>query len=634
MRAAIVFLPWLFLAPLAGGGDFQRAGRDDDVFIDSLMVRGMPIRGFAELITRSCGARWTVMVSEGAAAKSVDMYLESTHVEEALKALCASYGLWFKRTPGSRIVQIMTLDEFRGGLNLYAEEAVEVITLKYPHVEEVCETLQKVFLDRVVWSRSDKDENDPYDRLERALDRMELLADRATIADVGSMTSASAGSLSSSSSSSGSRNSNYRNSNYRNSPTGSGGSSANSDGRTLSQLLQEREDAEALLRSMTGEEVRRMIDGPESGGGMDRPGLVYVSAMIASNDIVLRSNDPISLAKVKQVALSLDKPRPQVLLEVKILDVTLVDEHERGIDWLLGGGAISAGSARGMSGNQGQLISRPDSTLVPQGTGLDGRAAVFGVVTEHVRARLQLLQDNDRVVTLATPNLLVADNEASRVFIGTEMTVLEKVDTTRTEQEYGDGVREQIEVTVQAPRRRIGTSLLITPKIHADRSVTISILQENTALGVDREIIVGINDSFVSTNVEERSVTTTVVAHDGHIIAIGGLITEKSGKRVVGVPGLHKVPIVGELFKRTSKTQERHEMLILIKPCVLLAPGEGEAESLDMMERLSRHPSAHPDFPNLGVGDSREMPVGEWRGNSRDDLRRLKERSPVMSMEP
>jgi general secretion pathway protein D len=385
---------------------------------------------------------------------------------------------------------------------------------------------------------------------------------------------------------------------------------------------------------MTAEEVRRMIDDGERGNKMNRPGLVYVSAMVASNDLVLRSNDPLSLAKVKQVALSLDKPRPQVLLEVKVLDVTLVDEHERGIDWLFGGGAVSAGSARGMSNNPGQLISRPDASLVPQGTGLDPRAAIFGVVTEHVSARLQMLQDNNRVVTLATPNLLVADNEASRVFVGTEMTVLEKVSTSTYITTTNNGFERNLSDDVVAPRRRIGTSLLITPKIHADRSVTISILQENTALGTDREIIVSSSESFVSTNVEERSVTTTVVARDGNIIAIGGLITEQSGEQMVGTPGLHRIPWLGELFKRTSKIQERHEMLILIKPHVLLAPGEGEAESLDMMEHLSRHPSASPDFPNLGVGDSKRLPVGEDRDGSRDALRRLKKRSPVMSMEP
>ncbi|MDR1613909.1 MAG: hypothetical protein LBT97_14200, partial [Planctomycetota bacterium] len=206
---------WLCLASLAAGGDFRHSDGKNDVYIDSLMVRGMPLRSFAELVTRSCGARWTVMVSEGAAVKNIDIYLENTPVEEALKALCSSYALWFKRTPGSRVAQIMTLEEFRSGLNLYAEEAVEVITLKYPQVEEVCETLQNVFLDRVVWRRADKDGNDPYDRMERAFDRMELLTDRATIAPSNysgsssdsSTDSASSTSQSSSSSRSGNNNS-------------------------------------------------------------------------------------------------------------------------------------------------------------------------------------------------------------------------------------------------------------------------------------------------------------------------------------------------------------------------------------------------------------------------------------------
>ena len=389
-----------------------------------------------------------------------------------------------------------------------------------------------------------------------------------------------------------------------------------------------------ILRSMTGDEIRRIVERGKAGGAMDRPGIVYLSALIASNDLVIRSNDPVSLARVKRVALSLDKPRPQVLLEVKVLDITLVDEHERGLDWLFGGGAVSAGSARGMSSNPGQLISRNGADLIPQGTGLDSRAAVFGVVTEHVRARLQLLQDNNRVVNLATPNLLVADNEASRVFIGTETTVVEKIESTTNY--AGDYAQPVVSYSVEAPRRKVGTTLVITPRIHADRTVTISILQESSQMGSDKQIVYGPDgsDGFISNDIEERSVTTTVVASDGNIVAIGGLISESARNHTVGVPGIHKVPVLGELFKRTSKIQERHEMLILIKPHVLVAPGEGETESLDMMERLSRHPSASPDFPGLGVGDKERMPVGEKRGDSRDAMQRLKQRSPVMNMEP
>ena len=641
MRLAILAATLYFAASAAFCLEYGREPSNDDMVIESLIVREMPIRGFAELITRSSSSRWTVMVSEGAAEKQLDLYLERTGVELALKAVCSAYGLWYKRTPGSSIVQIMTLEEFRSGLNLYAEEAVEVITLKYPQVEEVCETLQKVFLDRVIWSRTDKDENDPYDRLERAFDRMELLTDRATIAEEGSIGSSSSNSNSNYSNNrsnlrSNNNSRNRNNNNYRNdnSSTGSG-----NGGQNIQRLEQERSRAEeVLLRNYQDDSLRQLYN--EQSDKMHRPGLVYISALVASNDLVLRSNDPASLARVREVAVCLDRPSPQVLLEVKVLDVTLGDEHERGLDWLFSGGALSASSARGASSGtgsllpNGNLILRPDENLIPQGGGLDNRSAVFGLVTEHVRARLQLLQDNNRIVSLATPNLLVADNEASRVFIGTEMTVVEKVETETDYQRNGDYLDRTITHTVTAPRRRIGTSLLITPKIHADRSVTISILQENSALGANREVILSEGASFVSNDVEERSVTTTVVAQDGNIIAIGGLISESSEKRVVGTPGLHRIPMVGELFKRTSKYQERHEMLILIRPYVLLAPGEGEAESLDLMERLSRHPSARPEFPSLGVGAPEEMPMGDTRSKTRDDLKRLKKQSPIMSVEP
>jgi type II secretory pathway component GspD/PulD (secretin) len=132
--------------------------------------------------------------------------------------------------------------------------------------------------------------------------------------------------------------------------------------------------------------------------------------------------------------------------------------------------------------------------------------------------------------------------------------------------------------------------LLITPKIHADRTVTIRLLQEETQLGAQRTIAYGqtASDQFTSQDVEERSVTTTVLAKDGNTIAIGGLIRERAEERETGVPVLMHIPLLGQLFKRTVRSETRSELLVLIQPRILLAPGEGETVSRAAMERAAR----------------------------------------------
>jgi general secretion pathway protein D len=154
-----------------------------------------------------------------------------------------------------------------------------------------------------------------------------------------------------------------------------------------------------------------------------------------------------------------------------------------------------------------------------------------------------------------------------------------------------DNVTAVTTYEVTAPRKRIGTTLLVTPKIHADRTVTIRLLQEETELGSSRTIQYGKTgtDQFTSQDVEERSVTTTVVAKDGENIAIGGLIRKRRESQEIGVPGLMKIPYLGSLFKRNIRSETHKELLILIRPKVLLAPGEGEAASLDYSQRARRH---------------------------------------------
>lgn len=250
---------------------------------------------------------------------------------------------------------------------------------------------------------------------------------------------------------------------------------------------------------------------------------------------------------------------------------------------------ISGGRSTGITAEPGSAIRSSDPlSLVPQGTGLDPLATVFNLVSADVRARIQLLQDERRIRAMATPSLLVADSEASRIFIGSEVTVLEKVEP-ETEYYGENNENSRTTYTVTAPRKRIGTTLLITPKIHADRTVTIRLLQEETELGSGRTVQYGQTgtDQFTSQDVKERSVITTVLAKDGSAIAIGGLIRRWEDDRETGIPLLMDIPILGNLFKRTLRSEGRSELLVLIQPRVLLAPGEEKADAEEWLRQMS-----------------------------------------------
>ncbi len=608
-----------------GGAPVRAPGTVSSGKIAALNIKDMTMQQVARMITQGTGQQ--VVVSKGAADTRVSAYLEAVTVEQALRAICQAHNLWFRQDEATKIITIVTLEEFQKGIQAYPQESVEIITVLYPDVRAVGDALQRLFSNRVVWNPPDDFRNDPIMDVYRALQRMDALADRAQFSLTGEQGVGGygrgrgyGGSMHGGSMYGGAM---YGGAMYGGSmygQTGYGGrmrGARGEDGRLVEDI--EREVAPEALLARLAEMAAASPEGKPEKEEVLQPGVVYISAFIGTNDLMLRSSDPDSIKEVVEVIKKLDKPTPQVLLEVKVLDITLDDEEAYGVDWLFQGGDLSGGRSTGINrtgfGTDFASILSPNSNLVPQGTGMDPRTAVLQVVTNDVLARIQMLQDRNRLVSLATPNLCVADGEASRVFVGTETTVLKSVEIQQ-DTTGGNNPVVTRSVSPETDRQNVGTTLLITPRIHADRTTTIRLVQEDSQLGEIQTIVFGQDEqgndqSFQSQDVETRSVTTTVVASDGKISAIGGLIRESVHHRDVGVPGLMNAPVVGSAFKTTLKDRQRHELLVLIRPFVLLAPGEAEPVSKDLMQRLSEHPSAANDIPALRIGESAFMVVNE-----------------------
>lgn len=585
---------------------------------------------FARLLSQGSG--WKIVVSQEASKISVSVYLENVYTESAVKAVCQAYNLWYKKDANSDIVSIITLDEYRKGMRVHTDEAVEVVTLQYPDARLVADSLQRLFSNRIVWHRPNQGQeqlHDPIEDVELALERMDALADRAQFSlddtdDESGYQSSRYRRDSTNSRYGGSR---YRDSRYSDSRY-SGGRSTSGYGMEENKIIEdiERDVAEESL-------LEKLAQGEPASARIDQPRVVYISVFRETNKLLLRSSDPESLQEIMTVVKEMDTPKPQILLEVKVLEIVLKDEDARGVDWLFEAGSVSGAQSTGLNatgfGNSYGQIFSPSNGLTPQGVGLNPRASVLQVVTDNVLTRIQWLEDRNRVIRLATPTLCVADNEASRVFIGTETTVLKSLNI-RQDTTTGDNPVTTASVDPETDRENIGTTLLITPRIHADRTATIRIVQEESTLGGVKTIKYGEAENFQSQDIETRSVVTTVLASDGKISAIGGLIREVTGKRELGVPILKDVPLVGALFKTSMENRERRELLILIRPFILLAPGESEPVTDGLLKRLSQHPSARGDIPSMRIGEGDLMLFNEKvYNNSSDAFKAAGERATI-----
>lgn len=232
------------------------------------------------------------------------------------------------------------------------------------------------------------------------------------------------------------------------------------------------------------------------------------------------------------------------------------------------------------------------------------------------------MESEGRLAQLATPTLLVADDEASRVFIGSQSQFLKKVERSSVVISEG-GQTSGGDLTPELEERSIGMNLLITPRIHADRSVTLRVLQEDTDFGDMRTINFGGEAAVEVQDIRHRSVVSTIVAHDNHWVVIGGLLREGITEKESGVPILKDIPWLGNLFKSTGTSRIRSELVVMIRPLVLVAPGDDVNASRELLERVSRHPSIQhvlenaraelelPPAEDKKAGDTKADPAAE-----------------------
>jgi general secretion pathway protein D len=197
--------------------------------------------------------------------------------------------------------------------------------------------------------------------------------------------------------------------------------------------------------------------------------------------------------------------------------------------------------------------------------------------------RLQLLEENGRVQTLARPLLLASNNEPARLFIGEEVVL-----TTGASAQTITGTTgaSNTVVTAETEKRNIGTTLVIHPRINDDRTVTMTIDQESServAGGTTIPLAMGTVGNgviqFPIDTVNTATVQAVAQAKDGLTIAVGGLIRFNKSRTVTNVPGISSIPVLRELFKGDQQVDERNELMLIITPHVLESAEEAESLS-------------------------------------------------------
>jgi len=308
--------------------------------------------------------------------------------------------------------------------------------------------------------------------------------------------------------------------------------------------------------------------------------------------VVVVKATPAELRQVenylKAVQLSIER---QVMLEAKIVEVSLSRDAQTGINWggfgKLGNGKASIGSAApgATLGNSGNLAGADGTTVAP-GVNLSAGSlsrGFYGLAFQasNFAALLNFLETQGDVQVLSSPRIATLNNQKAVLKVGSDELYVTGVSTSTT----SNTTSSVSTPTVNLQPFFSGISLDVTPQIDDAGNVMLHVHPTiSTVSEKNKNIDLGSMGSFklplAASTVNETD--SIVRVRDGQIVAIGGLMKHEAHDERTGLPVLGDAPVVGGLFRQTSKVHSKRELVIMLKPSIIHEDG------------------AWPDAPTLG----------------------------------
>jgi type II secretory pathway component GspD/PulD (secretin) len=366
-------------------------------------------------------------------------------------------------------------------------------------------------------------------------------------------------------------NSNNNSSNNRNSSSGSN-TGASQTQNTLDQSLS-IDQLSALATRGLG---RNLISGSQVQQVLDREEPIYVTVASEHNLVLVRTGDMEALTQIEALIKELDRPVPQVLLEMKILDVLVDDNFSSVFNFEVNG--------VGLQGDSTIPINIGNNALSNSGS------FIFEYMNTYLKANIELLQKNKRVNVLSTPMILASNNRPSKLFVGEEQIIVKGYSTQTQERIVNGAAAVSSSVIIPTTEvEEIGNTLLITPFINmSDGNITLNIEQENSSLrkGGGQIDLISASGEVKKVSIDTLNtarIEGTIIVKDNHTIAVGGLIRETESDDESKVPWLSDIPLLGNLFTSKADGAQRSELILLITPRVLRQPEDGEFNKQDLL---------------------------------------------------
>ncbi|ALU43906.1 MULTISPECIES: type II secretion system secretin GspD [Pseudoalteromonas] len=337
--------------------------------------------------------------------------------------------------------------------------------------------------------------------------------------------------------------------------------------------------AEELVKVLQG--VSKTLQEEAQGGSKTRTrsnkNETSIEAHEDSNSLVITAQ-PDTMRSLASVIEKLDVRRAQVLVEAIVVEVQEGDGINFGLQWItekggmlqfnngttvpVGSLAVAAEQARDKTVVRTQAGTEDPTKITEYNETVEGdlgalgsllggiNGLAMGVVKNDWGAIIQAVSTDTNSNILATPSITTMDNEEASMIVGQEVPII----TGSTASENNSNPFQTVD------RQEVGVKLKVTPQINDGTAVQLTIEQEVSSVS---------GATAVDISVNKRAINTTVIADDGGMVILGGLIDEDVQESVSKVPLLGDIPFLGHLFKSTNTTKRKRNLLVFIRPTIV-----------------------------------------------------------------
>jgi general secretion pathway protein D len=335
-------------------------------------------------------------------------------------------------------------------------------------------------------------------------------------------------------------------------------------------------------------------------------GGVKITADKATNSLIIIAslNDYQTLVDVIR---KLDIRRRQVYVEALVMEIGLDNARDVGVEFrgaaeINDDGAVLGGTNFDFQGNLNELLVglATGNPLLFSGSGLIAAGIAGNVVLPDgteipaITAVLRAAQTRDNINILSTPHLLTMDNKEAEIIVAENIPFI-------TSQSRDSTNLANVINTVE--RQDVGIILRFTPRINESNFVSLEIYQESSAVKDVSLLAI----SSVGPTTTKRSAKTSVLVKTGETVVLGGMMQETVNNFETKVPLLGSIPILGNLFKFSSVSRKKTNLLIFLTPHIIKTPEDMGRVTTDHRRKMDKFIEQHREEVEDILPESKAM---------------------------